>query len=686
MQDFGRLPSKGAESLVQRGSSMRARHHLIAALLAAAVLAPIGAGPAQAARDAGWAAPPTAISGSGRHVAGEWVWQDFVYDDGGQLNNEADIVEVRARRQGSDLQVRVTLNSLFPTSPFAVGAAVEDGAAELRAWPSGAGVSSRWTSFVTATPAATFVTSGGERTEGAAPLVDHGENTVDFTIPKGAQGGATSLVVAAGRWNEAAGSWTGRPADLAFNLQGTEPPFAANEEGRGRTFRNGKQQAAINAGDVSAFVQSVDLAALRAKRTDPERVEPGRANRVYRTRQALGEGYGSSFPRHRGLYMPYAVYVPTAYDPARPAPLAIVMHSLNNIHNEYDTERVYEDIAESRGAVAVTPLALGTDGWYWDRALIDTLDVWVDARRSYSIDDRQTTVSGYSMGGYGSWRLSTLLPDRIAAAAVWAGVPAYQIWAFPAPPVGSPFSRTGPGNTFDQLENTRHVPFMVSHGTNDVLVPVAGVTWQTDRLQRLQHSYRYNLHPGFGHFSFRTLDDYTREGGWLTDRTRVDDPDRVTFKVRPDSWVTPDAPAAERADVLRLLHELVAELGGDLRSAYWVSGVQVTPGSGAIGNVDLSSGGRAATSSVEEHLDPLRTEPSIHTMRGLDRTDTAAPTLNRLSGTLRGVTELAVDLDRAGLTLDGLELDVTSDRMTTLHLRQGATTRTVTIQPAGLLG
>jgi pimeloyl-ACP methyl ester carboxylesterase len=406
---------------------------------------------------------------------------------------------------------------------------------------------------------------------------------------------------------------------------------------------------------------------------------------VYRTRQDLGEGYGASFPRHRGLYQPYAIYVPTSYDASAPAPLAIVMHSLNNIHNEYDTELVYEQIAEDRGAVAITPLALGVDGWYWDRALVDTLDAWTDVRRHYAIDDRQTTVSGYSMGGYGSWRLATLLPDRIAAAAVWAGVPAYQIWAFPAPPVGSPLSRTGPGNTNDQLENTRQIPFMVSHGVNDELVPIAGVTWQTDRLHRLGHSYRYHVHPGYGHGSFRTLNDYTRERGWLTGRSRVDDPGRVTYKVRPESWVTPGIDSAEAQSILALLDELAAELGGNLRSAYWVEGVQVSDGAGAIGTVDLTSDGRAETSSTVEHAD-VRMTPSNHVLRGLDRTDTPVATANRLRGSLQGVTELTVDLTRAGLTLDGLDLAVTSDRITTLHLREGSTTHTVTLQPAGPLG
>lgn len=661
---------------------MRTRHYVVvvlAVVLAGALLLPAAPAPA-APPSSDWSAPPTGVAGHGRIVGGEWVWQDFVYDDGGQLNNEADIVEVRTRPIDADLNVRVTLNSLLPDSAYAVGVAVEDVAASVRDWPDAAAVGSRWMKHATATPDRTRITTASGTSDGPAPLVDYSANTIEFTMPQAATT-SPRLVIAAGRWDATNAKWSGRPADLAFNLQGRTEPFAANEEGRGRNFRNAKQQAAINAGDVSAFVQAVDVPALRARKTQAVVLGSGRANRVYRSRQSLGEGYGTSFPRHRGLYQPYAIHVPTSYDGTTPVPLAVVMHSLNNIHNEYDSERVYEELAEGRGAIAITPLALGVDGWYWDLALVDTLDAWADARRHYSIDDRGTTVSGYSMGGYGSWRLSTLLPDRIAAAAVWAGVPAYQIWAFPAPPVGSPLARTGPGNTFDQLENTRHIPFMVSHGVNDELVPVAGVTWQTNRLHQLQHSYRYQLHPGYGHGGFRTLNDYSRERAWLTGRTRVEEPGRVTFAVRPDSWVTPGTAPALRDTILGHLHALAAELGGDLRSSHWVRDVHVPDGAGAIGRIDLNSSGRAHTSTVQEHAG-APTSPSAHTLRGLDRIDRPAPTANRLVGTLAGVTEVSVDLTRAGLSLAGLELAVTTDRATTLRLREGATTRTVQLEPS----
>jgi hypothetical protein len=149
--------------------------------------------------------------------------------------------------------------------------------------------------------------------------------------------------------------------------------------------------------------------------------------------------------------------------------------------------------------------------------------------------------------------------------------------------------------------------------------------------------------------------------------------------------VTPGIDSAEAQSILALLDELAAELGGNLRSAYWVEGVQVSDGAGAIGTVDLTSDGRAETSSTVEHAD-VRMTPSNHVLRGLDRTDTPVATANRLRGSLQGVTELTVDLTRAGLTLDDLDLAVTSDRITTLHLREGSTTHTVTLQPAGPLG
>jgi pimeloyl-ACP methyl ester carboxylesterase len=355
------------------------------------------------------------------------------------------------------------------------------------------------------------------------------------------------------------------------------------------------------------------------------------------------------------------------------------MHSLNNWHNEFNATNAYPELAERRGAIGITPLALGVDGWYWDEALVDALQAWKDVRDHFGIDPDRTSIGGYSMGGYATYRLTTLLPDRFAAAAMWAGVPAYEIWPYPAEPVPTG-DRTAPGKTWSQLENTEHIPFLVAHGTNDELVPVAGVVAQTERMHELGHEYQFNLHPGQDHFTFTALDDFSAQGVWLRDHPqRVRVPGHVGFKVRPWSWVTTSPDGASDA---RIPQE-IASLGYDLRSAYWVSGVQVGDGTDPVGVVDLTSHAVALRTPVtSERLGAEATGSSPHTVRGLYRTEVAAPIENRLSGSLSGVTSLTVDLAASGLHLAGLAVDVTTDRPVTVRFVDGPRSETRVLAPS----
>jgi predicted peptidase len=111
--------------------------------------------------------------------------------------------------------------------------------------------------------------------------------------------------------------------------------------------------------------------------------------------------------------------------------LFLNLHSLSVHHNQYrggtapsaSYKTLYEQYEEQIGAVVVTPLGRGPDGWYEDEALVDTLEVWADALAAYSIDRERVFVGGYSMGGFGTYRLTTLMPDAFAAAVSVVGPP-----------------------------------------------------------------------------------------------------------------------------------------------------------------------------------------------------------------------------------------------------------------------
>lgn len=614
----------------------------------------------------GWYAGSTGIGGTARYDDGEWVHQDFVYDDGERADNAADIVEVRARADDDDLVVRVTLNTLRDHDTPVLGLALGSPGGEPVDWPNGAGVSSPWERFVTVLPngdSAVLTTSDGDTTL-ATPTVDLDANTVELIVPgAAADDPVLRLTAGAGLWGDT--SWTSAGViDLAFNSHDQEPS--------GDNFRDVAQGAAISSGDVSAMHQDLDVTSLRDGKVEGPVREPGLYNAVFESRQDLGGGYASGFPTYRGKYQPYALWIPAGVDLDEPTPLILILHSLGQIHNQYNSRTMYHQMGDGLGAVAITPLALGTGGWYLDEALVDTLEAWVDVTGRFTIDPERTYSSGYSMGGYGTYRLGTLLPELLAAGVSWVGPPTNGIWT------GSP-TTNDPGLTYHQLENTNHVPFFIVHGTNDELVPVLGVTRQAERFKELGHEYRYALHPGQEHFSFAILDDWSRERTWVHGRRRVTDPARVTFKVRPHTWATP---SGERfVATIGHLRDLATELGAALDGAYWVQDV-VADGDGDVtGEVDLTS--HAVRNRVPELTEVMAVAvpgSSPHVLTGQDRTFLPVTPENRLSGTLSGVASLTVDLASTGLPL-GVELDITTDVPVTITLVLGHRQRTVDLEP-----
>jgi len=643
---------------------------------------------APALADPSWTGQPTLISGTSRLDGGEWIYTDFVYDDYGAdtgaawgqpnvvslaptvgdarypngdayADNAADIVEVRARLVRNDLQVRVLLQTI--TEPTAPALWVQAG------------------SF------SEVITS--ENAE-----VDAATNTITFLIPRVAPSNKTvELNIGAGLNDGSGGLRAGVPGnatthpdelttggptenrllDLAFNTRDIEP--------RGGAWNEAAQSAALASGAVDEFAQTIDVKALRTRATTPVPLEEGYSVRLFESRQDLGEGVASGFPQYRSRWQPYAVWVPAGYDPAQPHPLFLNMHSLSVHHNQYrggtnfTYTTFYEQFGDGLGAIIVTPLARGPDGWYQDQGLVDTLEVWADAQRNYTIDPDRVVVGGYSMGGYGTYRLATMIPDSFASAVSIVGPPGNGIWAYPGPPPGGEDS---PDWTFPQLENTLHIPIWVTHGVFDELVPVSGIKRQTDRLAELGHEYRFALHPAADHLSFTVHDEWSREVAWFeTHPVRTEDPAEITYKTRPASWATDGDPV-----IVDQLRELTAELGARLDGAYWVGDVAVAGTGDVTGFVDLTSGGIARRRTGTTAINTVGVDgPTPYLLTGADVVYGDGPIEDTLSGDLTNVSALTIDVGRAGLS-DSPNLDITADRPVTItFVRDGATVGTATV-------
>jgi len=302
-----------------------------------------------------------------------------------------------------------------------------------------------------------------------------------------------------------------------------------------------------------------------------------------------------------------------------------------------------------------------------------------DSQALLNVDPDRVDVAGYSMGGWGTYMMSMMYPDRFAGAFATVGPPAIGLWPYPSQPTqpqnGRPLYWTTP-----MVHNAEHIPTVIYHGTDDELVPVTSAVAQAQTYQADKQPYRFFLFPGYEHFSFALADEYLAAQAYLGTRSRVHNPANVSYTrlpcLDPVNWSP--------------IYNKVAD------SAYWVSHVVTrqtpsarvcTNASSTLAELNVTGTIDATSHRLPRHTDvggpvagvatiPQQSTPAV--MTGYEPRDGAVLAVeNVLDVTLTNVSSATIDGKRAAL--DGcapLLVNTTND---------GAARLTITNVP-GLVG
>lgn len=154
-----------------------------------------------------------------------------------------------------------------------------------------------------------------------------------------------------------------------------------------------------------------------------------------------------------GTLQPYSVFIPADYDPRQDHPLLVALHGSGV--DERQTVEAAAHLVADLGWIVLAPQARGLSDWYQGDSGRDVLECISDVRQRYSIDADRVVLYGFSMGGYGAWRLSLHNPEIIAGAVILSGALAH-----------------GGEDLISLLETVRGVGFFVVHGTADNAVSV----------------------------------------------------------------------------------------------------------------------------------------------------------------------------------------------------------------------
>lgn len=503
-------------------------------------------------------------------------------------------------------------------------------------------------------------------------------NTLEARLPARlvAPEGVTDVAVVTARVEDD-GTWT--PLNVAFRA--AEPLEIYNDR---------LQAFALLDGTVDAFSSGpVVLDDLRRGVSAPF-VAPGPG---YHEVQHVSDPSISVERGQDGVRQPYGLYVPTRL--ASPTPVTYWLHYRGGKAHSgvVINPRLVTQLGEERDDVVVFPHARGTSEWYVTEAHQDVLEVMADAEARFDVDPTRRYVSGYSMGGYGSWLFASLYPDLFAAGFVQSGAVTQGLWAGTGaagdpvdPLMGGGFVEANGGDAAAQLthvaiDNLRHVPFAIDHGTFDELVPITAIERMAQKLLGLGYEHRLTRLVGYEHFSQAATDEWA-DGAAFLDRHVLDPtPREVTYRVVPalvHALNTVDPPQG-------------AVFGFDPDGAYWLDDIEVRdegdrgdgrPGLDVVGQVDavataLEPAPGLLVPEVGAASPPDTSTPYVRTglQRVADPTGALAPAPAAVDAdlllTATNVRAVTVDAAAAGLDLadvGSLLLEVTTDGPLQLRL------------------
>jgi hypothetical protein len=576
-----------------------------------------------------WRAAPILISGASSYRNGEFVYQDFLYDDRGARSaqsdpadpragdlfsrtagsytyptapayagNAADLVELRVRPTSRSTAFRITLNTMVDPEVAAATIAIGTSPAP-RPFPHGANVSAPAELFLTVHGGrATLIDAASGRALAApSARVDSRRRQLQAVVPRSVWDPARSrirLAAGVGLWDKGAGQYLvpgaradathpggagslTRPAaffNVAFRhtepLPKLDPTILTSPE----WWRDLEQSDALTGGDISRFSATVDFRKLRSGRRDDM---TGRAGGVPRygamnrilashTESKQGVDYSQSCKRGRACEGQFLGRLqPYSIYVPRPRPRRRRLGLTLLLHS---LTANYNQFSGTRNQSQFANRAGG-------RSIVIT----PEARGPGGFYEDMAGADVFEVWADVARRYR--LNPRLTATAGYSmgGFGTYKfaaqypdLFAAAQPTVGA---LSIPAR---QLASARWVPFLSWNATADELVPQPLYRVATQRLDAL--GYRYELDqyapvapappiPTPQHISLAGGDQYAPAARFLSRKLVSRNPPRVTFVANPENDYPNRGTAADHA--------------------YWLSRIRTR--STGLGEIDVRSEG-----------------------------------------------------------------------------------------------
>jgi len=198
--------------------------------------------------------------------------------------------------------------------------------------------------------------------------------------------------------------------------------------------------------------------------------------------------------------MGYLLYLPKDYDTKESWPLVLFLHGSGERGDDLELVKKHGPpklIGEGKGFpfIVVSPQCPKSQSWE-PLELTALLD---EVTRTQKVDQDRIYVTGLSMGGFATWELAALTPNRFAAIAPICGG-------------GEPY----------WTRRFKHLPTWAFHGARDTGVPVERTQEMIDALTENGGTPKLTIYPEAEHDSWTETYNNAEFYEWLLAQKRVD--------------------------------------------------------------------------------------------------------------------------------------------------------------------
>jgi pimeloyl-ACP methyl ester carboxylesterase len=530
-------------------------------------------------------------------------------------NNAANLVEFRVKPLPDETAFRITLNTLKDPALVAFTIALGGTSGIDVPWPDGANVVAPAAVFLTVHGStAQVLNAAGGTVVGPAASVSIDMLRRQFTVllphsDFNPTGQVVRMAVGVGLWDAAtnryllpqatrSSSTPGgaglaiHPAaffDVGFRFHEPGPLYGTSSEqdvSDPAWWRDQQQGQAFADGNISSLYAEVDFTKLARHVEDNSGVpRTGSIDRIFASHfePAQGVDYSASASCYSGDYdcqyqgqlEPYSIYVPTKPPPPSGYGMTLLLHANGLNYNEYFGTRMAAQFADRGiGSIVLTPESRDPGSSYTGLGAVDVFEAWADVARHYHLNPAWTTITGYSLGGLGTYKLAEQFPDLFARAVAIVGSP------------GGP-SEEIPESA--ELVTLRNIPIQIWD-----VVPVDELNPYSEpnvvALQQLGYRYDYLAFPG-EHFTLALNDQFAPAAAFLGTDLVQPNPAHINYVYAYD---TLDGLARPFGDF--------PQYGLTANHAYWITNLQLrhysdscltsaVPGCGATGSIDAHSEG-----------------------------------------------------------------------------------------------